>query len=92
MKIIKASSGLKGDFVVEGQVYVEDEQSNIDGTFKSIGIAQELKILTHKRLSGKVGYKTDGMQCSHSVGVLVLATYTIKGHVTCVRLLNSSMI
>lgn len=51
----------------------------------SIGIAQGLKILTHKRVSGKWDIKqvatTGGMPSSHSAGVSALATYiaTNKG-------------
>ncbi len=45
----------------------------------SIGIAQGLKILTHKRLTGKWDIKqvatTGGMPSSHSAGVSALATY-----------------
>ncbi|SEA89572.1 hypothetical protein SAMN05421743_1109 [Thalassobacillus cyri] len=44
-----------------------------------IGIAQGLKILTHKRVSGKWDIKqvatTGGMPSSHSAGVSALATY-----------------
>lgn len=45
----------------------------------SIGIAQGLKILTHKKLSGNWDWKqvatTGGMPSSHSAGVCALATY-----------------
>ncbi|MFC0523715.1 divergent PAP2 family protein [Pontibacillus salicampi] len=45
----------------------------------AIGIAQGLKILTHKRLTGKWDWKqigtTGGMPSSHSAGVSALATY-----------------
>ncbi|WP_062440659.1 divergent PAP2 family protein [Thalassobacillus devorans] len=44
-----------------------------------IGLAQGLKILTHKRLAGKWDWKqvftTGGMPSSHSAGVSALATY-----------------
>ncbi|MFG6121420.1 divergent PAP2 family protein [Thalassobacillus sp. B23F22_16] len=44
-----------------------------------IGLAQGLKILTHKKLSGKWDWKqvatTGGMPSSHSAGVSALATY-----------------
>ena len=47
--------------------------------FSAIGIAQGLKILTHKRLTGKWDWKqaftTGGMPSSHSAGVTALATY-----------------
>ncbi|QHE51002.1 divergent PAP2 family protein [Pontibacillus sp. HMF3514] len=45
----------------------------------SIGIAQGLKILTHKKISGEWDLKqvstTGGMPSSHSAGVSALATY-----------------
>lgn len=45
----------------------------------AIGIAQGLKILTHKRLTGKWDMKqaftTGGMPSSHSAGVSALASY-----------------
>ncbi|ELK48094.1 divergent PAP2 family protein [Halobacillus sp. ACCC02827] len=45
----------------------------------AIGIAQGLKILTHKRLTGKWDWKqvatTGGMPSSHSAGVAALASY-----------------
>ncbi|MDC3413888.1 divergent PAP2 family protein [Terrihalobacillus insolitus] len=45
----------------------------------SIGIAQALKVLTHKRLTGNWDIKqvvtTGGMPSSHSAGVSALATY-----------------
>lgn len=45
----------------------------------SIGIAQGLKILTHKKVSGEWDVKqvltTGGMPSSHSAGVSALATY-----------------
>lgn len=45
----------------------------------SIGIAQALKILTHKKLTGDWEFKqvasTGGMPSSHSAGVSSLATY-----------------
>jgi acid phosphatase family membrane protein YuiD len=47
--------------------------------FSAIGIAQGLKILTHKKLTGKWDWKqaftTGGMPSSHSAGVTALATY-----------------
>jgi len=45
----------------------------------AIGIAQGLKILTHKKLSGKwdlkAAFTTGGMPSSHSAGVAALASY-----------------
>ncbi|MBM7553453.1 divergent PAP2 family protein [Thalassobacillus pellis] len=45
----------------------------------SIGIAQALKILTHKRLTGEWDFRqvatTGGMPSSHSAGVSALTTY-----------------
>lgn len=45
----------------------------------AIGIAQGLKILTHKKLTGdwdiKQAFTTGGMPSSHSAGVSALATY-----------------
>jgi acid phosphatase family membrane protein YuiD len=48
-------------------------------SLSAIGIAQGLKILTHKKLSGKWDWKqaftTGGMPSSHSAGVSALASY-----------------
>ncbi|MFX3675263.1 MAG: divergent PAP2 family protein [Paenisporosarcina sp.] len=45
----------------------------------AIGIAQGLKILTHKKLTGdwdwKQAFTTGGMPSSHSAGVMALASY-----------------
>ena len=45
----------------------------------AIGLAQGLKIFTHKKLTGKWDYKqaftTGGMPSSHSAGVAALASY-----------------
>lgn len=47
--------------------------------FSAIGLAQALKILTHKKLTGKWDIKqvmtTGGMPSSHSAGVSALAVY-----------------
>ena len=45
----------------------------------AIGLAQGLKVLTHKKLTGnwdlKQAFTTGGMPSSHSAGVAALASY-----------------
>lgn len=58
---------------------MQETNKGIITAFSAIGIAQALKILTHKRLTGNWDWKqittTGGMPSSHSAGVSALAVY-----------------
>jgi len=65
---------------LERRVYLMQKMNKgIVTAIASIGIAQGLKILTHKKVSGDWDVKqvltTGGMPSSHSAGVSALATY-----------------
>lgn len=58
---------------------IENMNRGIVTALSAIGIAQGLKILTHKKLTGnwdwKQAFTTGGMPSSHSAGVSALASY-----------------
>ncbi|MDN7240854.1 divergent PAP2 family protein [Planococcus sp. N028] len=58
---------------------MENMNRGIVTSLSAIGIAQALKIVTHKKLSGKWDWKqaftSGGMPSSHSAGVAALASY-----------------
>lgn len=60
-------------------ILMETMNRGVITSLSAIGIAQGLKIFTHKKLSGKWDWKqaftTGGMPSSHSAGVSALATY-----------------
>ncbi|PSL41793.1 hypothetical protein B0H99_10137 [Planomicrobium soli] len=64
---------------IENIVKMEKMNRGIVTSLSAIGIAQALKIVTHKKLTGvwdwKQAFTTGGMPSSHSAGVAALASY-----------------